>query len=271
MQLVFNFVHYLEGQERVRQTEASQREREREAHQYMLMQMREERLREAEETQREADRESMMKTVVAGVVAGIEAQSQRNTTASRSAAAQVQTRLTGSITTLLGDIPIKGEGIDTDSMEWEIYLNAWVMAAGQLGGLSDDPHGGPRLQEVLSLILKHPAKALEEIADAEELISEGSTGVDQVLFTGAYPSLRKPAVWSKIPKPMQEARSAIQIFAYLVKLAPKNPAVEEEGVRTALYGAGKKPVQSLQTLADPSPNLAQSLRQVRRVTRCRRR
>ena len=36
----------------------------------------------------------------------------------------------------------------------------------------------------------------------------------------------------------------------MVKLAPKNPAVEEDGVRTALYGAGKKPVQSLQTLAD---------------------
>ncbi len=36
----------------------------------------------------------------------------------------------------------------------------------------------------------------------------------------------------------------------MVKLAPKNPAVEEEGVRTALYGAAKKQVQSLKTLAD---------------------
>ena len=123
----------------------------------------------AEERQREADRASMMETVVAGVVAGLETQSVRHTTASRSAAIQVQTRLTGSSTVLLGHIPIKGEGIDTESLEWEIYLNAWVMAAGQLGGLSHDPHGGPRLQEVLSLILKHPAKALEEIADAEEL------------------------------------------------------------------------------------------------------
>ena len=140
-----------EVQERARQTEAWQRERE--AHQAMLMQMKEERQREAEENKREADRASMMQTVVAGVVAGIEAQSHRTTTASRSAATQVQTRLTGSITTLLGDIPIKGEGIDTDSLKCEIYLSAWTMAAGQLGGLYDDPHGGLRLQEVLSLIL----------------------------------------------------------------------------------------------------------------------
>ena len=71
---------------------------------------------------------------------------------------------------------MKGEGIDTDSLEWEIYISAWVMAAGRLGALSDDPHGGPRLQEVLSLILKHPAKALEEIANAEELILRGLQG-----------------------------------------------------------------------------------------------
>ena len=44
--------------------------------------------------------------------------------------------------------------------------------------------------------------------------------------------------------------SAIQIFNYLVKLAPRNPEVEEAGVRTAFYGAARKPVQSLQTLAD---------------------
>ena len=172
-----------EGQERVRQTEAWQRERE--AHQAMLMQMHEERVRAAEEKQREADRASMMQTVVAGVVAGIGAQSQRTTTASRSAATQVQTRLTGSITTLLGDIPTKGEGIDTNALKWEIYLSAWPMAAAQLCALEDDPHGGPRLQEVLSLILKHPTKVLADIADAEALISEGPTGVDRVLFTGA--------------------------------------------------------------------------------------
>ena len=168
-----------EGQERVRQTEA--RQREREAHQAMLMQMHEERVRAAEEKQREADRASMMQTVVAGVVAGIEAQSQRTTTASRSAATQVQTRLTASITTLLGDIPTKGEGIDTNALKWEIYLSAWPMAAAQLCALEDDPHGGSRLQEVLSLILKHPTKVLADIADAEALISEGPTGVDRVL------------------------------------------------------------------------------------------
>ena len=74
-----------------------------------------------EERQREADRASMLETVVAGVVAGIEAQSQRTTTVSRSAAnAAVQPRLTGSITSLLGDIPTtKGEGIDTDSLKWD--------------------------------------------------------------------------------------------------------------------------------------------------------
>jgi hypothetical protein len=100
------------------------------------------------------------------------------------------------------------------------------------------------------LILKHPAKALADISDAEALISEGTTGVDHVLFTGTWPSLRITEVWSKIPKPLQEDQSAIKIFSYWVKLAPKNPAVEEEGVRTALYGAAKKQVQSLQTLAD---------------------
>ena len=115
-------------------------------------------------------------------------------------------------------------------------------------------HGGSRLQAVLSLILKHPAKALTDISDAEALISEGPTGVDHVLFTGAWPSLRITEVWSKIPKPLQEDQSAIKIFSYLVKLAPKNPAVEEEGVRTALYGAAKKQVQSLrlwQTISEP--------------------
>ena len=97
-----------------------------------------------EERQREADRASMLETVVAGVVAGIEAQSQRTTTVSRSAAnAAVQPRLTGSITSLLGDIPTtKGEGIDTDSLKWDTYLTAWIMAAGQLCALPDDPHGG---------------------------------------------------------------------------------------------------------------------------------
>ena len=72
----------------------------------------------------------MMETVVAGAVAGLETQSLRHTTASRSAAIQVQTRLTGSITFLLGAMPIKGEGIDTESLEWEIYLNAWARVAG---------------------------------------------------------------------------------------------------------------------------------------------
>ena len=113
-----------------------------------------------EERQREADRASMMETVVAGVVAGIEAQSQRTTPGSRGAAnAAVHPRLTGSITSLLGDIPTKGEGIDTDSLKWDTYLQAWIMAAGQLCALPDDPHGGSRLPAVLSLILKHPAKA----------------------------------------------------------------------------------------------------------------
>ena len=194
-----------------------------------------------EERQRESDRASMLETVVAGVVAGIEAQSQRTNTVIKSAAnVAVQTRLTGSITTcsLLGDIPTtKGDGIDTDSLKWDTSLTAWIMAAGPLRALPDDPHGGSRLQAVLSLILKHPAKALADISDAEALISEGHTGVDHVLFTGAWPSLRITEVWSKIPKPLQEEQSAIKIFSYLVKLAPKNPAVEEEGVRTALYGA----------------------------------
>jgi hypothetical protein len=108
-----------------------------------------------EEKQREADRASLMETVVAGVVAGIEAQSQRTNTGSsrsRSAAnAAVQARLTGSITSLLGDIPTKGEGIDTDSLKWDTYLTAWIMAAGQLCALPDDPHGGSRLQVVFRL------------------------------------------------------------------------------------------------------------------------
>ena len=80
-----------------------------------------------EERQREYYRASMLGTVVAGVVAGIEAQSQRTNTASRSDAnAAVQTRLTGSITGLLGDIPTKGDGIDTDSLKWDTYLTAWI-------------------------------------------------------------------------------------------------------------------------------------------------
>ena len=77
-----------------------------------------------EERQRESDRAIMLETVVAGVVAGIEAQSQRTNTVSRSAAnAAVQTRLTGSITGLLGDIPTKGDGIDTDSLKWDTLLS----------------------------------------------------------------------------------------------------------------------------------------------------
>ena len=66
----------------------------------------------------------------------------------------------------------------------------------------------------------------------------------------AWPSLRVPEVWHKIPEPIQEMMSGIQIFNYLVKLAPWNQEVEEAGVRTALYGAARKQVQSLQTLAD---------------------
>jgi len=88
----------------------------------------------------------MLERVVAGEVAGIEAQSQQATTVNRSAAnATVQTGLTGNITGLLGDIPTKGDGIDTDSLKWDTYLTAWIMAAGQLCALPDDPHGGTRL------------------------------------------------------------------------------------------------------------------------------
>jgi len=53
--------------------------------------------------------------------------------------------------------------------------------------LMGDPDG---LHAVLSLILKHLAKALADISDAEALISEGRTGADHALFTGAWPSLR---------------------------------------------------------------------------------
>jgi hypothetical protein len=110
-----------ETQERSRQS-AEARQREVEHAEFMQA-------TRTEERQREADRASMMETVVAGVVAGIKAQSQRTTTVSRSAAnAAVQTRLTGSITSLLGDIPTKGEGIDTDSLKWDTYLTAWIMA-----------------------------------------------------------------------------------------------------------------------------------------------
>jgi hypothetical protein len=124
------------------------------------------------------------------------------------------------------------------------------MAAGKLTALPDDPHSGQRLQDVFATILKHPERELSDIPDVETLISEGPTGVDHLLFLAAWPSLRVPEVWHKIPEPMQEMMSAIQIFDYLVKLAPRNPEVEEAGVRTALYGAARKPVQSLETLAD---------------------
>ena len=76
-----------EGQERIKQTEA--RQREREADQALLMQAARNQTAAAEGRMREADRASLMETVVAGVVASIEAQSQRITTASRSAATQV--------------------------------------------------------------------------------------------------------------------------------------------------------------------------------------
>ena len=187
---------------------------------------------------------------MAGVVAGIgEAQSHR-TDSNRSAVTLTLSRLTAEITILLGVIPIKGGGIHTDSQEWDTYLKSYIMAAGKLSALPDDPHSGQRLQDVFATILKHPERELSDIPDVETLISEGPTGVDHLLFLAAWPSLRVPEVWHKIPEPMQEMMSAIQIFDYLVKLAPQNPEVEEAGVRTALYGAARKPVQSLETLAD---------------------
>jgi hypothetical protein len=114
-------------------------------------------------------------TVVAGVVAGIgEAQSHR-TDSNRSAVTLTLSRLTAEITILLGVIPIKGGGIHTDSQEWDTYLKSYIMAAGKLSALPDDPHSGQRLQDVFAKILKHPERELSDIPDVETLISEGPT------------------------------------------------------------------------------------------------
>ena len=70
-----------------------------------------------------------------------------------------------------------------------------------------------------------------------------------------WPSLRASEVWHKIPEPIQEMMSGIQIFNYLVKLAPRaeprgRGSWSPNSSVTALYGAARKQVQSLQTLAD---------------------
>jgi len=128
--------------------------------------------------------------VVAGVVAGIgEAQSHRT---ERSAVTLTLSSLTAEITILLGVIPIKGGGIHTDSQEWDTYLKSYIMAAGKLSALPDDPQSGQRLQDVFATILKHPERELSDIPDVETLISEGPTGVDHLLFLAAWPSLRVP-------------------------------------------------------------------------------
>ena len=121
---------------------------------------------------------------MAGVVAGIgEAQSHR-TDSNRSAVTLTLSRLTAEITILLGVIPIKGGGIHTDSQEWDTYLKSYIMAAGKLTALPDDPHSGQRLQDVFATILKHPERELSDIPDVETLISEGPTGVDHHPFPG---------------------------------------------------------------------------------------
>ena len=152
---------------------------------------------QAEQTQFQ---NSLRASVVAGVVAGIgEAQTHR-TESNRSAVTLTLSRLTAEITTLLGDIPLKGDGIDTDSLNWYTYLKAYIMAEGKMSALPDDPHSGQRLQDVLATILKHPEKELTDIPDVETLISEGPTGVDRLLFMAAWPSLRVSEV---VTEPIQ--------------------------------------------------------------------
>ena len=84
------------------------------------------------------------------------------------------------------------------------------MAAGKMSALPDDPHSGKRLQDVLATILKHTERGLSDIPDVETLISEEPTGAGHLLFTAAWPSLRVPEVWHKIPEPMQEMMSGTQ-------------------------------------------------------------
>ncbi len=92
---------------------------------------------QAEQTQFQ---NNLRDTVVAGVVAGIgEAQSHR-TESNRSALTLTLSRLTAEITILLGLIPIKGGSIHTDSQEWDTYLKSYIMAAGKMSALPDDPH-----------------------------------------------------------------------------------------------------------------------------------